>query len=555
MSEKYSTITINGESFRYPAGTLYSQVAADFEKKIGEMILLVKENHRLRELRHTVKDGSEVSFITYQDKQGLETYMRSLEFLMFKAVRDLSCNDPAYDVKILFRFGDGIFCTISDPSLITEEFLEKLKNKMETLASIPLPIRKQTISTREAIKRFHNNRMFDKEQLFNFRLQAATNIYNLDGFEDYFYGYMLMDTSYLKGFSLSKYKDGFLLRQPADPGTGQVKKHIADEKLFVVQRESFRWGKSIGIDDVGDLNDLITSGGISNLILTQEAYHEMQISQIAAEIASDPRRKIVLIAGPSSSGKTTFSHRLSTQLSVHGLQPHPIPVDDYFVDREKTPLDEDGNYNFEALEAIDIELFNKNMLSLLAGETVDLPTFNFRTGKREYKGKKLKLMPEDILVIEGIHGLNEKLTHALPAESKYRIYISALTALSIDEHNRIPTTDGRLIRRIVRDARTRGTSAEDTIAMWPSVRRGEDENIFPHQGEADVMFNSALIYELSVLRVYAEQLLYGIGFDSPQFPEARRLLKFLSFFIPIASDGIPNNSLLREFIGGSCFDV
>ena len=306
---------------------------------------------------------------------------------------------------------------------------------------------------------------------------------------------------------------------------------------------------------MGDLNDKITKGGIQDILLIQEALQESKISEIASKIASAGNKKFVMIAGPSSSGKTTFSHRLSIQLAAHGMKPHPIAVDNYFVNREFTPVDEFGEKNFECLEAIDVEQFNKDMLALLEGKRVEMPVFNFKTGQREYKGDFLQLEEDDVLVIEGIHGLNDKLSYALPKESKFKIYISALTQLNIDEHNRIPTTDGRLIRRIVRDARTRGTSAKETIARWPSVRRGEEQNIFPFQEEADVMFNSALIYELACLKVYAEPLLFGIDRNEPEYIEAKRLLKFLDYFVPVPSEAVPHNSILREFVGGSCFNV
>ena len=306
---------------------------------------------------------------------------------------------------------------------------------------------------------------------------------------------------------------------------------------------------------VGELNEKISRGNIKELILISEALQEGKIAGIAEQICQRKNVKFVMIAGPSSSGKTTFSHRLSVQLAAHGLKPHPIAVDNYFVNREDTPVDENGKYNFECLEAIDVELFNRDMNALLRGEQVELPRYNFRVGKREYKGDFLKMKPNDILVIEGIHGLNDKMSYSLPRESKFKIYISALTQLNIDEHNRIPTTDGRLIRRMVRDNRTRGINAKETISMWASVRRGEDENIFPYQEEADVMFNSALLYELSVLKLYAEPLLFQIDKSEEEYYEAKRLLKFLDYFVGVPSEDIPNNSILREFVGGSCFEV
>ena len=328
---------------------------------------------------------------------------------------------------------------------------------------------------------------------------------------------------------------------------------MPQNKVFRVLKESAKWGDLLGISTVGDLNDCISQGGLHPLIMTQEALQERKIAEIASQIAADHSRKFIMIAGPSSSGKTTFSRRLSIQLSAAGLKPHPISVDNYFVEREQTPRDANGDYNFECLEAMDIELFNQQMCDLLAGKTVELPYFNFKTGKKEYNGDYLTMGEDDILVIEGIHCLNDKLSHSLPRESKFKIYISALTQLNVDEHNRIPTTDGRLIRRMVRDARTRGASAARTISMWPSVRRGEEENIFPYQEEADVVFNSALIYELSVLKQYAEPLLFGIDREAPEYLEAKRLLKFLDYFLGVDSTNIPDNSLVREFIGGGCF--
>lgn len=330
---------------------------------------------------------------------------------------------------------------------------------------------------------------------------------------------------------------------------------VPREKLFHTLRQADEWGSKMGIDTVGDLNCQICDGKLNDLILVQEAFQERRIGEIAREIAARGGVKFVMIAGPSSSGKTTFSHRLSIQLRTLGLTPHPIALDDYFVNREDTPLDENGDYNFECLGALDVELFNHDMSKLLAGEEVELPTFNFKTGHREYKGNKKKLGPDDILVLEGIHGLNDKLSYSLPNESKFKIYISALTSLNVDEHNRIPTTDGRLLRRMVRDARTRGASAKRTIQMWPSVRRGEEENIFPFQESADAFFNSALIYELAVLKQFAEPLLFSITPEEPEYHEAKRLLKFLEYFLGVSSEHLPNNSIVREFAGGSCFPV
>ena len=361
--------------------------------------------------------------------------------------------------------------------------------------------------------------------------------------------------SYLKYFKLYKYDDGFVIQMPERSVPEIVPPFEPQNKLFQVLKESTKWGDMQGIETVGALNDKITKGDMMETVLVQEALQEKKIAEIAATIASNPKIKFVLIAGPSSSGKTTFSHRLSIQLRANGLVPHPIAVDNYFVEREENPKDEKGNYDYECLEAVDRELFNRQLQDLLDGKEVVIPTFNFVTGHKEYGKETKKLGENDVLVIEGIHCLNPKLTEHLQDENKFKIYISALTQLNIDEHNRIPTTDGRLLRRIVRDARTRGSSAERTIRMWPSVRRGEERNIFPYQEQADVMFNSALIYELAVLKPYVEALLFGIDREAPEYMEAKRLLKFLDYFVGIGSENVPTNSLLREFIGGGCFHI
>ena len=402
---------------------------------------------------------------------------------------------------------------------------------------------------------FHRHGMYDKERLFEYRRVSKVNIYSINEFEDYYYGYMVPDAGCLKYFSLHLYDEGFVIQMPTREKPEEVPRFQPSPKLFQVLKESVLWGDCQDIETVGALNDMITKNDMREVVLVQEAHQERQIGEIAKKIAEKGNVKFVLIAGPSSSGKTTFSHRLSIQLRVNGMKPHPIAVDNYFVDREHTPKDKDGNYNFECLEAIDIAKFNEDMKALLEGKEVYLPVFDFKTGKRKYENRPKKLGPQDILVIEGIHCLNPKLTELMDDENKFKIYISALTQLNIDEHNRIPSTDGRLIRRIVRDARTRGASATKTIAMWSSVRRGEEENIFPFQEQADVMFNSSLLYELAVLKQYVEPLLFGVDKDSQEYLEAKRLLKFFDYFVGIGSEYIPTNSLLREFIGGGCFHV
>ena len=372
--------------------------------------------------------------------------------------------------------------------------------------------------------------------------------------EDYFYGYMVPSTGYLGVFDLQLYEDGFVLLFPNKDGS-KVEPLNTSNKLYHTLKQSREWSRMLGVGTIGALNDAIAAGKGEQIVLLQEALMEERIGALAAQIAERGYVKFVMIAGPSSSGKTSFSNRLSIQLLAKGLKPHPVGLDDYYLDRRLCPKDEDGNLDFECLGALDVEQFNKDMTRLLNGEAVEMPSFNFKTGQREYRGNVLQLGADDILVIEGIHGLNDKLSYTLPAESKFKIYISALTQLNIDEHNPLPTTDCRLLRRIVRDARTRGTNAQETIAMWSSVRRGEEKNIFPYQESADVMFNSALLYELAVLKVYAEPLLFQIPRESEEYFEAKRLLKLLDYFLPFPTEGIMQSSLVREFVGGSCFNV
>lgn len=549
-----SKIIIDGKEVEYEQGTTYEQIAKDYQKDFEQEIVLVFFNGRLRELNKRVKEDGTLSFVTAADKPGVKAYRRTVVLLMQKALDDLY-GDQGVGVRVLQTTGNGQYCELTGTDMeVTAEMLRELSAEMRRLIDADLPINKENHSTAEAVKLFHELGMTDKEKLFGYRRSSRVNIYELDGYRDYFYGYMLPSTGYVKNYDLIRYSNGFVLLYP-DAKTGIVSEYHSSDKLFATQRECSKWGEKMGVKNIGELNEAISTGRIQDIILMQEAQMEARIGDLADIIANAGNKKFIMIAGPSSSGKTTFSHRLSIHLSALGMKPHPIPLDDYYLDRDKTPRDENGNYDFECLEALDVELFNKDMSALLAGERVELPTFNFKTGKREYRGKYMQLGPEDVLVIEGIHGLNDKLSYSLPGESKFKIYISALTQLAIDEHNALPTTDGRLIRRIVRDARTRGTSAQETIAMWDSVRRGEEKYIFPFQEGADYIFNSALIYELAVLKLYAEPQLFNIPKDAPEYVEAKRLLKFLDYFLAIPSENIHHNSLVREFIGGSCFNV
>ena len=547
-------ITVEGQTLNIKDGTTYLELAKNFQKKYDHDIVLVLENNKMRELFRKVKDGAAVTFLTTGQIDGYNTYRRSATLLLLKAIYDVEGMDAVRGMKVEFSAGEGYYVS-SRKMPVNEETLARIENRMKELVSQNLPIEKRSIPVEEAIEHFTRHGMIDKARLFRFRRSSSVNVYLLDGFEDYYYGYMVPSTGYLKYFKLIPYDEGFVLEFPPRKTPETFGPFREQPKVFQTLKNSTKWGEILNVGTVGALNEQISEGNVGNIILAQEAIMEKGLGDIAAEIASRPDKKLIMIAGPSSSGKTTFSHRLSIQLMAHGLKPHPIAVDNYFVERVNTPKDENGQYNFECLEAMDIELFNQQMSALLRGEKVFMPTFNFITGMKEYKGNSLKLGPEDVLVIEGIHCLNDALSYSLPAENKFKIYVSALTQMNIDEHNRIPTTDGRLLRRMVRDARTRGASAQKTISMWPSVRRGEDENIFPYQESADVVFNSALIYELAVLKQYAEPLLFGIRPEDPEYLEAKRLLKFLNYFQGIDSNLIPGNSILREFIGGSFFPV
>lgn len=556
MGEAMITLNIQGKEKQYPCGITFLELVKEYQKEFSDDIVLVLYNNRLRELRKKAdKDGS-LEFITTADKTGRKTYRRSVTLLMQRAVHNLWGTDQVI-VHVMYSIGQGYYCELvkdGESILPTEQMLSDLKQEMAHLVEQDIPIEKESMNTDDAVALFHELGMTDKEKLFRYRRSSRVNVYKIGHYRDYFYGFMVPSTGYLGIFDVKKYEDGFMLLFPYKE-TKKVAEFNPSEKLFHTLKKSREWGKMLEIDTIGALNDAIAQGRMQEIILTQEALFEERIGQLAETIANSSGKKFIMIAGPSSSGKTTFSHRLSIQLAAKGLKPHPFPLDDYYVDREFCPRDENGNFDFECLESLDVELFNHDMNELLAGKKVDLPIFNFKTGKREYKDKTMQLGKDDVLVIEGIHGLNDKLSYTLPAESKYKIYISALTQLNIDEHNCLPTTDGRIIRRIVRDARTRGTSAKETIAMWDSVRRGEEKYIFPFQEGADVMFNSALIYELAVLKLYAEPLLFAIDKDCPEYIEAKRLLKFLDYFLPMPSDGISQNSIIREFIGGSCFHV
>lgn len=550
-------VTIDGTEREYPIGTMYQDIAKEYQPQYEDEILLVSINGKLRELHKTVQFDCNLHFFTGSDQPGIQTYHRSAIFLMMKAFYDIAGSENLEKVTVDFSLGKGFYIKPQGTITVTNELLSRVKSRMKEYVDQKIPIMKRSVNTDDAIELFHKHGMYDKERLFRYRRVSRVNLYSIGGFEDYYYGYMVQNTGYIKYFDIIPFDDGFMLMLPQKGNPKEVPVFEAEkkQKLFRVMKESVKWGERLNVSHVGALNETIAAGNINELILIQEALQEKKIAEIAERIGADRSKKFVMIAGPSSSGKTTFSHRLSVQLKAQGMIPHPIAVDDYFVNRVDSPTNPDGSYNYEVLECLDIDQFNKDMTALLSGETVEMPRYQFKTGEREYRGDYLKLGDDDILVIEGIHCLNDKLSYSLPKESKFRVYVSALTQLNIDEHNRIPTTDCRLIRRMVRDARTRGASAQDTIRMWPTVRMGEESYIFPFQESADMMFNSATVYELSVLKQYAEPLLFGIPRESPEYMEAKRLLKFLDYFLGVNTEDIPRNSIVREFIGGSCFKV
>lgn len=548
-------VTAGQSIYEVEEGTTLEQLAKQLQKKEEPVILLAYMDGKLTELFTEIKKDCHVRFVTLKEQAGYMAYKRTATFIFLKACEDLLGKGESTKIAIDYSIGNSIFCDFSSMErIVDDKFAHSIQKRMEQLYESDLPITKRSLDTDQASRYFDSVGFKGKRELFKFRRESKTNIYSMDGYDNYFYGYMAPSTGYIPTFLVSAYQHGVVLQIPKRKQTEEIVPFTPQPKLFHVMQRSREWTKTMGVDTVGALNDEITYGNINHLILLQEGLQEKLLADIADEIVSKNKR-IILIAGPSSSGKTTFSHRLSIQLEIAGLTPHPVSMDDYFLDRELSPRDENGNYNFETIASLDVDLLTKHINQLLNGEEVDVPSYNFVTGKREYHGHKLKIGQKDVLVMEGIHGLNGTLTNEIPEDAKYRIYVSALNQINLDEHNRIPSSDGRLLRRIVRDAMTRGNDARETISRWDSVRKGEEDNIFPYQEEADVMFNSAQVYEIAVLKQYAEPLLFAVPKDCPEYQEAKRLLKFLEYFLNIPSEAIPKTSLLREFIGGSCFEV
>ena len=548
------TVMINGAIRQYDKGTTFENIVREYQPKYDYSIALVYFNGKMRELSKRLERDGAISFITTSDNSGYNAYVRTAQMMLVKAASEVlgdSCKDS--HIKIEFSLGNACFCSILGGIRSTPELAAKLEDRMHAYVDRNIPIIKKTYPIDDAIELFRHQGMKDKEKLFHYRRSSTVNVYRMEGYSDYFYGYMLPSTGYCRLFKVQAYRGGLLLILPTIDNPSVLEDFEDQPSLFEQLMLSTKWGDLVNISTVGDLNEQICSGCISDMILVQEALQERRIGEIAQTIYDKGTVRFVLVAGPSSSGKTTFSHRLAIQLKSFGLRPHIIGMDDYFVNRDRTPVDIDGNCNFDVIEALDLELFNSDMVDLLNGETIEMPHFDFKSGRRIYKGDFLKFEENDILIIEGIHGLNPVSTEQLPDENKFKIYISALTSLNIDEHNRIPSTDARLLRRMVRDARVRSYTAQETIRSWRKVREGEEMNIFPFQESADAVFNSCLIYELAVIKQFAEPLLLGVRPNEPEYYEAKRLIKFLDYFVGIYPTPVPGNSLCREFVGGGIF--
>ncbi|HEY8891230.1 MAG TPA: nucleoside kinase [Clostridium sp.] len=540
----------DGENILVPEGTILNDFLKENSLSNGFPVVLGKINNKLYELGNTITTEGNFEIVDITSKIGMMTYVRTLQFVLIKAISELF---PKVKISVEHSLSKGLFGEIDkNPELDIDDIYE-IKSRMSEIIKADIPIRRIAFSKEQAIEIFTRYDMQDKVKLLKYVTAKEIKLYELDGRYDYFYGMMAYSTGILKTFDLIYYEPGFILRYPTIDTPDRIPKFYKHEKLAKVFYEAAQWGEILGVGSVGSLNDEVVNGDVVNLIRVAEALHEKKIAYIADMIHQKEKVKLVLIAGPSSSGKTTFSRRLGIQLSVNGLIPIFISLDDYFVDRDITPRDENGEYDFESIYALDLELFNRDLELLLRGEETEIPTFNFMTGKREWHGNKIKIPDNGVVIVEGIHGLNEILTSSISKDSKFKIYISPLTQLNLDDHNRISTTDVRMTRRIVRDYLSRGYGVEDTLKRWPSVKRGEEKNIFVFQEQADVMFNSSVVYELCVLKKFALAELNKITEESPVYYEASRLKSFLNFFIDVDKDLVPDNSIIREFTGGSCF--
>lgn len=553
--ENSRTIQVMGKEVQVPYGTTFQELAKDFQQEFKGTILLAKQTNRFRELSSVIRKDDEIAFLDITNIDAMRVYRRGVSFLMVKAVKDLLGKEAS--VVVEHSLHKSYYCEIREEGFVhTQEFIDQLEKRMVEMVEQDLPITKHTFHRDDAIDLVASFGMMDKARLFRYRRSSNVNLYELDGFYDYFYGYMPPSTGYVKEFELMLYENGFLIRFPNRKNPKEILPFHDPEKISGVFMEQMKWCSLMGVANVADLNEIICDGKLGDLIRINEALHEKKVAEIADAIHQRlDKVKVVLIAGPSSSGKTTFANRLCVQLRVLGIIPHTISLDDYFIDRELVPVDEFGNQDFESIDRLDLKQFNEDLTKLIRGEAVELPSYNFLTGKREYNGNIHQLKSGEIFVIEGIHGLNDRLTSSIAGENKFKVFISAITQLNVDDHNHISTVDSRLIRRIVRDNLFRGRDAAGTISTWNYVTRGEEQNIFPFQENADMVFNSATIYELSVLKPYIEPLLFRIDDTMPEYTDAKRLVKFLHYFLSANGDMIPNNSIIKEFIGGSCFHV
>jgi len=553
MGEMIRVSLDNGRAYQYPKSTNLLKIAEDVQHEYKHRILGAIVNNNLRELAYALEEDSNVKFVDITSSYGNRFYTRSLSFLFIIAAKEVL---KGCKVAVEHSLSKGLYCEIHNSDPLNEETVKKIEEKMREIADKDLPFVKRKYSKSEAEKLFSQTSQYDKLELLEHRKKDSINIYSCMDYHDYFYGYLVPSTGYLDKFELLYYPPGVVLRFPTRDNPREIPEFYDQPKLFSIYREFEEWGKIMEIENISQLNDNILKGKINDLILIAEALHEKKLAQIADSICSSKeKKKLILISGPSSSGKTTFTQRLSIQLKVNGLKTVAISIDDFFKNREDTPKTPEGEYDFETIEAIDIDLFNELINKLIAGEEVELPYFNFHTGSREWRGRRLKISDEHVLLVEGIHGLNERLTQHIDDKKKYKIYISPLTHLNVDNHNRIPTSDLRLIRRMVRDYQFRSTDALTTIRRWDSVRSGEDKYIYPYQEAADIMFNSSLVYELSILKNIAMPLLQKIDKTMVEYVEAKRLIKFLDYLLHADAKFVPNNSILREFIGNSCFHV
>ncbi|MGI6188376.1 MAG: nucleoside kinase [Clostridiales bacterium] len=546
-------VKVGNEIKTCPKGISLEELSRQYAHKYTAQIVAAIVDNKMSELTQVLDNDCQVEFIDRSTGDGERVYLRGLIFIFIRACRELF---PGCRVVVEHSMNKGIYCEVHGDFTLSPRQVSRIEKRMREIVERDEPFERVTLSVEEAKKVFQEMEFYDKVKILEYRPEKTVNLYRCGWMSDYLFGYMVPRTGYISMFELQFYLPGIIIRYPRKENPHALPEPMDSPKLSRIFREAEKWGIQLNVENVADLNDMIKKGMIGDIIRVCEAQHEKQIAAIADEIAAQRDRiHLIIIAGPSSSGKTTFAQRLRIQLMVNGMRPIPISIDNYFLHKEDIPINEYGERDVESIDAIDIELFNEHMTRIIQGQEVEIPYFNFEKGEREYRGHRIRIDDNQPVIIEGIHGLNEELTAMIPKRNKYKIYISALTQLNIDDHNRIPTTDGRLIRRIVRDYQFRGASVEDTLGMWPSVRRGEEKFMFPFQEQADIMFNSALAYELAVLKPYIEPLLDAVSCDSPYYMEANRLKKFMKYILKLDAAEVPNTSILREFIGGSCFNV